>query len=60
VAQSRDPITGNVLSDPNLGPASVTFASTMGGSGIYYNTCTILAAQAPTNYRVLSFREITQ
>ena len=60
VAQSRDPITGNVLSDPNLGPASVTFASTMGGYGIYYNTCTILAAQAPTNYRVLSFREITQ
>jgi len=60
VAQSRDPIAGTVLADPNLGAASVTFASNMGGNGIYYNTCTILQALAPTSYRVLSFREITQ
>jgi len=60
VAQSRDPSTGNVLPDPNLGASSVTFAPNMGGYGIYYNTCTILQALAPTSYRVLSFREITQ
>jgi hypothetical protein len=59
VAQSRNPSTGSVLPDPTLGPASVSFASNMGSYGIYYNSCTILQAQMPSSYRLLSFREIT-
>jgi len=59
VAQSRDPVTGNVLPDPNLGSSSVIFNPTTGGYGIYYNSCTILQAQMPSSYRILSFREIT-
>ena len=60
VAQSRDPGTGTVRADPDLGSSSVQFDANMGGSGIYYNTCTIQQALAPTSYKVLSFREITQ
>ena len=60
VAQSRDPVTGNVLPDPNLGASSVTFAPTMGGNGIQFNSCMILQALAPVNFKILSFREITQ
>jgi hypothetical protein len=60
VAQSRDPVSGAVLPDPNLGASSVTFPSNMGGYGIYYNSCTIQQALSPTSYRVISFREITQ
>ena len=58
IAQTRDPL-GNLLPDPNLGFSSVNFNSAMGGVGIYYNSCMILQAEAPTSYRVLSFREIT-
>jgi hypothetical protein len=58
VAQSRDPVSGNLLPDPTLGPSSVTFAPTMGGNGIQFNSCTILQALSPTNFKVLSFREI--
>jgi len=57
VAQTRDG-SGNVLA--NLGTSSVSFASNMGGAGIYYNSCNIIQALAPTKYRVLYFREITQ
>jgi hypothetical protein len=60
VAQSRDPVSGVVLPDPNLGASSVTFPANMGGYGIYYNSCTIQLALWPTSYRVISFREITQ
>jgi hypothetical protein len=60
VAQSRDPVSGSVLPDPNLGASSVTFAPTMGGNGIQFNSCTILQALAPVNFKVLSFREISQ
>jgi hypothetical protein len=60
VAQTHDPISGNLLADPNLGASSVVFNSTTGGVGIYYNSCTILQAMAPSSYKVLSFREITQ
>ncbi|HKF40852.1 MAG TPA: pilus assembly PilX N-terminal domain-containing protein [Candidatus Acidoferrum sp.] len=60
VAQSRDPVSGSVLPDPNLGTSSVTFASTMGGNGIQFNSCTIQQALAPVNFKVLSFREISQ
>ena len=57
VAQTRDAM-GNLLADPNLGPASVSFAPAMGGVGIYYDSCWINAALRPTSYQVLSFREI--
>jgi len=60
VAQSRDPVTGIVIAGPNLGASSVSFISTMGGAGIYFNSCNILQALAPTRYRVLYFREIAQ
>jgi hypothetical protein len=59
VAQTRD-ASGNVLPDPNLGASTVNFASNMGGAGVYFNSCTILQALAPSTYRALSFREIAQ
>lgn len=69
VAQTRD-AAGNLLPDPNLGPASVNFDSSfepttgpynpLGPPGIYYNPCIVTQSLAPTSYRVLSFREITQ
>jgi Tfp pilus assembly protein PilX len=59
VAQTRDPVTGNPLPDPNLGASSVVFLSgSDGGKGIYYNTCWIQMAQSPTTFARLSFREI--
>jgi hypothetical protein len=60
VAQSRDLVSGNILSDPNLGTSSVTFAPTMVGNGIQFNSCAILQALSPVNFKVLSFREISQ
>ena len=60
VAQSRDPVSNTVLPDPNLGASSVSFASNMGGNGIYFNSCSILQALTPTNIKVLSFREISK
>jgi hypothetical protein len=60
VAQSRNPGTGAVLTDPNLGTSSVTFASSMGGKGIYFNSCAIVQALTPTTLKKLSFREISQ
>jgi hypothetical protein len=58
VAQTHDPVTGNLLADPNLGAASVYFDPTTGGQGIYYDSCWISRAQRPLTYKVLSFREI--
>jgi hypothetical protein len=60
VAQSRNPVSGTVLPDPNLGASSVTFASNMGGYGIHFNSCMIQQAFSPTKYKILSFREISQ
>jgi hypothetical protein len=60
VAQSRDPLSGTVLPDPNLGASSVTFASNMGGFGIHFNSCMVQQAFSPTKYKILSFREISQ
>jgi hypothetical protein len=57
VAQTRDPL-GNLLPDPNLGSASVTFDPTTGGVGIYLNSCWINFALQPTTYKILSFREV--
>jgi hypothetical protein len=60
IAQTRDPSTWNLLTGPNLGPASVQFASTMGGLGIMFDSCAISAAMTPLTYKVLSFHEIPQ
>ena len=49
--------SGNPLA--NFGPSG--FSQTGGnpsGRGIYYSTCNIKAAQQPSTYKVLSFREI--
>jgi hypothetical protein len=59
VAQTRDS-SGNLLSDPNLGAASVQFASSMGGNGIRMDSCWVSAALAPVTYKVLSFHEVPQ
>ncbi len=61
VAQTRDPATGNLLADPNLGPASVDFSALNPSApmGIYYDSCWINTALRPPTYQVLSFREIT-
>jgi hypothetical protein len=61
VAQTRDPLTGSLLADPNLGAASVDFSNlnpTVVGVGIFYDSCWINTALRPTTYQVLSFREI--
>lgn len=57
VAQTRDS-NGNILPGPGLGATSVTFAGSMGGNGIQYDSCWINTALIPTKLRVLSFREI--
>ena len=57
VAQTRDS-GGNVLAGPSLGPTSVTYDPTTGGTGIYFDSCWINAALAPLDYKILSFREI--
>jgi hypothetical protein len=49
--------SGNPLA--SFGPAS--FSQTGGnpsGYGVYYSSCNIKAAQQPTTFKVLSFREI--
>jgi len=52
--------SGNLLPDPNLGFASVIFASNMGSVGIRYSSCWIKAAQPSAGYKILSFHEISQ
>lgn len=59
VAQTRDS-SGNLLPDPNLGPASFTSDPTDGGKGIYYSSCWIKAAQTPFSYKILSYHQISQ
>ena len=60
VAQTRDPATGSLLADPNLGPGSVDFSllNPSAAMGIYYDSCWINTALRPPTYQVLSFREI--
>jgi hypothetical protein len=56
IAKTVD-ISGNPLA--TFGPSS--FSQTKGtpsGYGIYYSTCNVQAAQQPSTYKVLSFREI--
>jgi hypothetical protein len=45
----------NLLS--TFGPVSYDMSGG-GGNGIYYNSCWVKAAQQPSTYQVLSFREI--
>ncbi len=60
VAQTRDPSTWTLLTGTSLGTASVQFASSMGGTGIRFDSCAISAALTPLTYKVLSFHEIRQ
>ena len=49
--------SGNPLA--TFGPSSLSeTGGNPSGRGIYYSTCNIKAAQQPTTYKVLSFREI--
>jgi hypothetical protein len=58
IAQTRDS-SGNLLPGPNPGPATFNDTGTGGvGQGIFYNCSAILAAEAPSTYKVLSFHEI--
>jgi hypothetical protein len=59
VAKTRDS-SGILLPDPNLGKASVTFATNMGSNGIRYSSCWIKASQPTANFKILSFHEIPQ
>jgi hypothetical protein len=66
VAKTRD-ASGNLLPDPNLGSASVSFLrQTDGGRGFYYSTCWLNAAAGsagslnPFKYQVLSYHQISQ
>jgi Tfp pilus assembly protein PilX len=59
VAKTRDS-TGALLADPNLGKASMIFASGMGGNGFRYSSCWIQRSQPTASYKILSFHEIAQ
>jgi hypothetical protein len=59
VAKTRD-ATGTLLADPNLGKASMIFASGMGGNGFRYSSCWIQRSQPTASYKILSFHEIAQ
>lgn len=43
-----------------LGSPFFDFASSSGGTGVYYSSCWVQASQPTTNYKVLSFHEISQ
>jgi hypothetical protein len=59
VAQTRDSL-GTLLTDPNLGTASINFAPGMGGVGMRYSSCWVQRAMPTANYKILSFHEISQ
>jgi len=59
VAKTRD-ASGNLLPDPNLGNASVIFASAMGSLGIRYSSCWVKAARPTGSFTILAFHELTQ
>ncbi|PYU80970.1 MAG: hypothetical protein DMG50_17840 [Acidobacteria bacterium] len=58
VAKTRD-ASGNLLTG-RIGGASVSFDASMQGNGIGYSSCWIQKAQPKGNYKILSFREISQ
>ena len=57
VAQIYDPTQPGQVLLPALGDVSFN-ATNASGRGIYYDSCWINAAQLPTTFKVLSFREI--
>jgi hypothetical protein len=59
VAKTRDG-NNNVLTGSNLGGASMIFNSSMQGNGIRYSNCWIQKVLPTSDYKVLSFHEITQ
>jgi hypothetical protein len=58
VAQTRDS-SGNLLPDPNLGPASFSSDLTGAGQGIFYSSCWVQAVQAPATFKILSYRQVS-
>jgi len=58
VAQTRDS-SGKLLPDPKLGPASFVVSGNQGGLGIYYSSCWIKAAQAPSTFKILSYHQVS-
>lgn len=59
VAKTRDN-NNQVITGPDLGGAIVAFNSGMQGYGIRYSSCWIQKAQPASNYKILSFHEISQ
>jgi hypothetical protein len=68
LAKTRN-TSGSLFPDPNLPNSNGTpgtygtniqFANNMGGQGIFYSSCWILAAQLSGSYKILSFHEISQ
>jgi len=59
VAKTRDS-SGNLLPDPNMGKATMIFATNMGGNGFRYSSCWIQRSQPTASYKILSFHEISQ
>jgi len=52
------PDSGTGTPDSSLG--ATTFDAHVGGNGVFYSNCWIQAVLPPSNYKVLSFREIPQ
>jgi hypothetical protein len=59
VAKTRNS-AGNLLPGSNLGGASVQFSDSMQGYGVRYSTCWIQKSQPSSNFKILSFHEISQ
>jgi hypothetical protein len=59
VAKTRDS-SWNLLPDPDLGKASITFGPNMGSVGIRYSSCWVKAAQPTGSFKILSFHELSQ
>lgn len=58
VARTVDALNNPIVPPAPLGQPSVTVSTGNGGNGIFYSSCWINAAQKPTTYKILSFREI--
>ena len=59
VAKTRNS-AGNLLPGSNLGGASVQFSDSMQGYGVRYSNCWIQKSQPSSNFKILSFHEISQ
>jgi len=58
VAKTRD--SSGSLRTGRIGGASVSFLDAMQGDGIRYSSCWVQRAQPTSNYKILSFHEISQ